>query len=318
LSSLLRRHGVMTNAPAIAYGTRRPNFVLNPMDVMHPLPKPTISPRNDEAVTIIGGDPSCGIVLVCDHAANTIPPEYGTLGLDPSELSRHIAYDIGAEGVTRAMAARLGAPAVLTKFSRLLIDPNRGEDDPTLIMRLSDGAIIAGNRTLDEAERAARIARFYTPYHDAVAALVDASLTTGVVPIVIAIHSFTPVWKGVPRPWHVGVLWDKDPRFAVPLIEALAQDRLIIVGDNEPYHGALKGDTLWKHATQRGLAHALIEVRQDLIATAQGQDAWADRLAATTTALLDDAERKPHLQTIEHYGSQTDIWPIQPALKGRT
>lgn len=283
-----------------------------------PLPKPVISSSDSQAVTVLGGDPSCGVILLCDHASNALPPEYGTLGLSPAELTRHIAYDIGASGVTWGMAARLGAPAVLSKFSRLLIDPNRGDDDPTLVMRLSDGAIIAGNRALDTAERSARIEHFYAPYHTAVASMVDTCLATGVVPIIISIHSFTPVWKGTLRPWHAGVLWDKDPRLAVPMIQALAEDRLLIVGDNEPYHGALKGDTLWKHATQRGLAHALIEVRQDLIATPDGQDAWAARLAAITTHLLTDPALKPRLQTIEHYGSHTDIWPIEPASKGRT
>lgn len=282
-----------------------------PMDAPHP--HPVIEARDEDSLTVLGGDPSCGIILLCDHATNTLPAEYGTLGLHPGELARHIAYDIGAEGVTRAMAARLKAPAILTKFSRLLIDPNRGDDDPTLVMRLSDGAVIPGNRALDVAERSSRIARFYAPYHDAVAAMVDTCLSAGVVPVIVSIHSFTPIWKGVPRPWHAGILWDKDPRLAVPLIEALAQDRLIVVGDNEPYNGALKGDTLWKHATQRGLAHALVEVRQDLIATPQGQEAWAERLAAIITRLIGDPDLKPRLQTIEHYGSHTDIWPITPA-----
>ncbi len=176
--------------------------------------------------------------------------------------------------VTRGLAAALNAPAVLSTFSRLLIDPNRGADDPTLIMRLSDGAVLPGNANVDEAERARRIARFYAPYHAAIDAAIEAALATGVVPAIFSVHSFTPVWRGVPRPWHAGVLWDQDPRLAVPFIDALRADPALIVGDNEPYAGALLNDTMYQHATQRGLAHALVEVRQDLIADDAGIAEW--------------------------------------------
>ncbi len=179
----------------------------------------------------------------------------------------------------RRLAARLGAPAVLTRYSRLLIDCNRGLDDPTLIMRLSDGAIVPANRHIDAAERERRIARYYTPYHAAIERLIDAALALGVPPLLLSVHSFTDKWRGRPRPWHAGVLWDKDPRLAQRLIAALAQGPGMIVGDNEPYSGSLRGDSMWRHGTERGLPHAIVEIRQDLIAGEEGQQQWGERLA---------------------------------------
>jgi predicted N-formylglutamate amidohydrolase len=251
-------------------------------------------------VESIVGDPRRGILLLCDHASNALPPGYGSLGLPPGELARHIGWDIGAAAVTRGLAARLGVPALLTTFSRLLIDPNRGEDDPTLVMRLSDGAIVPGNARIGAAERALRLERFHRPYHDAIDAAVRAMLGDGVVPMLVSLHSFTPAWKGRPRPWHVGILWDKDPRLAAPMIAALAADRLLVVGDNEPYDGALPGDTLNRHGTRRGLAHALVEIRQDLIEAPAGAEAWAARLAPIIAAIRAD----PSVGEVRHYGSR--------------
>lgn len=247
-------------------------------------------------------DAACGLLILCDHAANALPPEYDSLGLPATEFARHIAWDPGAEALTRRIAAIAGAPAVMSTFSRLLIDPNRGEDDPTLIMRLSDGAIIPGNARVDSGERERRIRQFHAPYHDAVAGAVAEAIATGNPPMVLSVHSFTPVWRGVPRRWHAGVLWDRDPRFAVPLIEALRADPALVVGDNEPYAGALKNDTMYRHATAAGLAHALIEVRQDLIADESGVASWADRLAAIVSTLNAD----PALHTVRRYGSLAD------------
>ena len=252
--------------------------------------------------TEIEGDPASGLLLVCDHADNRVPAEYGDLGLPPAEFRRHIAYDPGAAAVTRKLAATLGAPAVLSTFSRLLIDANRGEDDPTLIMRLSDGAVVPGNATIDAAERARRIRHFHAPYHAAIAAAIDRALATGVVPVLFSAHSFTPVWRGARRSWHAGVLWDRDPRLAVPLIDALRADAALVVGDNEPYAGALLNDTMYRHATKRGLAHALIEIRQDLIADTAGISAWSDRLAD----ILRDLNRDPAIHETRHYGSNAD------------
>ncbi len=241
-----------------------------------------------EAFEVIGGRLESGVLVLCDHASNRIPPEFSALGLPPGELERHIAWDIGAAGVARALAARLGAPAVLGRFSRLLIDPNRGLDDPTLVMRLSDGAIIPGNATIDMAEKRRRIARFYRPYDEAISRAVGAFRAAGMEPALVSIHSFTPVWRGVRRPWHAGLLYDpRDPDFSVALMEALRREPGLVIGDNQPYRGGLAGDTMDRHGFARGLAHALVEVRQDLIADARGQEEWAGRIAAATHAALD-------------------------------
>lgn len=243
---------------------------------------------SEMAVESLAGDPACGLILLCDHASNAIPDEYGQLGLLDEQLNRHIGYDIGAAHVVRRLADRFGAPALLTQFSRLVIDPNRGIDDPTLVMRLSDGAIIPGNRWVDDAEIERRIRRFYAPYDRAITKAIEASQVAGVVPVIISMHSFTPVWKGVPRPWHVGVLWAGDGRFSVPLIDALRKADDLVVGDNEPYHGALPGDVIDRHAIRRGLSNTLIEIRQDLIASEHDAQAWADRLMPTLSMLLED------------------------------
>ncbi|MGF1657941.1 MAG: N-formylglutamate amidohydrolase [Rubrimonas sp.] len=231
------------------------------------------------------GDPS--LLLLCDHALAAVPPEID-LGVPPAEMARHIAYDIGARGVTLALSDAFEAPAILSGFSRLVIDPNRAEDDPTLIMRLYDGAVIEGNRRIDAAERDRRIAAYHRPYHAAIDAAIDAALADGIEPRLISIHSFTPQLRGrAPRPWHVSVLWDRDDRIAGPLIERLRAEDELVVGDNEPYTGRLEGDCMWRHGTLRGLPHALIEIRNDLIADAAGQAAWAALLARCLSDALD-------------------------------
>ncbi len=238
-------------------------------------------------VEIVPGDAARGLLLICEHASNHVPEDLAQLGLPEPEFSRHIAYDIGAAAVTRHLAARLGAPAILTRFSRLIIDPNRGAQDPTLVMRLSDGAIVPGNARIDEAGKQARLARFYAPFDAAVDAAVDAALATGVPPAIVTIHSFTPAWRTIPRPWHVGILWDRDDRLSVPLIAGLRADPAdLVVGDNQPYGGGLPGDTIDRHALARGLRNALVEIRQDLIAGEDRQIAWADRFARLLKPLL--------------------------------
>ena len=234
----------------------------------------------------IAGPPDAGVLLICDHASNALPPHYGSLGLGEDAFQRHIAYDIGAAGVTRRLAALLGAPAILSCFSRLLIDPNRGADDPTLVMRISDGALIPGNARADAAEIDLRREAYWRPYRDAVARETDAMLAAGPVPAIVSIHSFTPVWKGAPRPWHVALLWDMDARLARPLIDGLGAQRDLVVGDNEPYDGALHGDTMYDVGTARGLPHVLVEIRQDLIADDAGQAEWAERLARELKPIL--------------------------------
>ena len=251
---------------------------------------------------VIDGDRARGVVLITDHAGRALPDEYGDLGLPASQFDRHIAYDIGVERVTRSLARLLNAPAVMARFSRLLIDPNRGEDDPTLIRQLYDGTVVPANYPMTPQEREKRLDRYYRPYHDAAGSVIaSVAAATGAAPFVFSIHSFTPSMQGRPRPWHAGVLWDSDDRAVAPLLAMLAQDPLLVVGDNEPYDGALRGDTMYRHAIVNGYAHALIEIRQDLIATDAGADAWAARLAPMVEAI----DALPDIHEVRHFGSRT-------------
>jgi predicted N-formylglutamate amidohydrolase len=230
------------------------------------------------AFRIHGADRPGPWLVTCDHATNRVPAEVagGDLGLPPAEMGRHIAHDIGALGLARALALALDSPAIASDFSRLVIDPNRGEDDPTLIMQLYDGTIIPGNRRLDAAARAWRLERLYRPYHAALAGLAAARPDR----VILAVHSFTPCLRGrAPRPWHVGVLSAADRRLSDPLLALLRAEGDLCVGDNQPYAGHLPGDAIDRHALASGRLHTLIEVRQDLIATPEGQAAWAARLA---------------------------------------
>ena len=197
-------------------------------------------------------------------------------------------------------------PALLTRFSRLLIDPNRGLDDPTLVMQISDGRIVPGNAGIDQIEIDARICRYYAPYHHAIDVAIDAASAAGKPPVLLAVHSFTQAWKSVPRPWHVAVLWDKDLRLASPLLHRVAGVPGITVGENVPYRGQLKGDTLYRHGTARGLAHALVELRQDLILGPEGQAEWAEHLAEVLRGVFAAADLAPRLHAIERHGSYTD------------
>ncbi len=230
------------------------------------------------AFEIFGADRPSRWLVTCDHAANTVPSSInnGDLGLPESEMNRHIAYDLGAAAVTRALAERLNGPAVLSKFSRLVIDPNRGEDDPTLVMQLYDGTIIPGNRHLSAQDIAHRRDTYYLPYHDAVAGLAARQDDT----LYVAIHSFSPKLNGrQPRPWQIGLLFADDERLARPLLDILNREDDLCVGENEPYAGHLPGDAVDRHALQPGRANVLIELRHDVIETPQQQQAWADRLA---------------------------------------
>jgi predicted N-formylglutamate amidohydrolase len=218
------------------------------------------------------------LLFVCDHASNALPHAYGTLGLEAGAFATHIASDIGAAEVTRTLAGAFGAPAILARWSRLLIDLNRGADDPTLVMQLSDGRIIPDNAMADAREIAQRIKAFHVPYHDAIAREIARMQAAGRVPVLVSVHSFTPVWKGKPRPWQIGILWDRDGRFAAPMIAELRRAGFV-VGDNEPYSGELENDCLYRHGTMGGLPHVLIEIRQDLIADTVAARAMAARLA---------------------------------------
>jgi len=244
----------------------------------------------ENAFEAVRGRDDSRLLFLCDHASNALPE--GGLGLDPALLSTHIAYDIGAAAMTRALAKAYGAPALLGVWSRLLIDLNRGADDPTIVMKLSDGSIIPGNvlgdAKADTAEVAHRVRTFHAPYHAAIGAALD---RMGADATIISVHSFTPAWKGRARPWEIGVLYDRDMRLSAPLMARL-HEAGFTVGDNEPYTGALEGDTLYRHGTLRGLPHVLIEIRQDLIASEDAAQGFALRLKTILDLALDDMHRQ--------------------------
>ncbi len=232
-----------------------------------------------DAYQILGEHRPGKWLITCDHAANHVPAAIngGDLGIAQQDMARHIAYDVGAAGVARALGERLNSPVIMSGVSRLVIDPNRGEDDPTLVMKLYDGTIIPANRNVDAAEVERRLDLFYRPYHRAYARLAARQEGT----IIAAIHSFTPCLKArAPRPWHVGVLYSHlDVGLSRRLIARLQQESDLCVGDNEPYSGHLPGDAIDRHALGMGRENVLIEVRNDLICSASQQIEWANRLA---------------------------------------
>ena len=242
----------------------------------------------DEPFTLIPSTPGTQsrLLFLCDHASNAVPAPYGDLGLAPALFQTHIAYDIGAAEVATCLARAYGAAALLGGVSRLLIDLNRGPEDPTLVMKLSDGSIIPGNRVADDAEVEKRLRQFHAPYH---AAIRKEMARIGKDAILISIHSFTPSWKTVARPWDVGVLYGRDQRLAVPLMKHLAAAGFT-VGDNEPYTGALEGDTLDTHGTRTGHANVLIEIRQDFLTDAGKSQGMAMRLKPILDAALTEME----------------------------
>ena len=239
------------------------------------------------AYEIIGEHRPGRWLVTCDHASNHVPDWVagGDLGIGVADMARHIAWDVGAAGVARALGEALDSPVICSAFSRLVIDPNRGEEDPTLVMKLYDGTIIPANRHVGPAEVEERLNRLHRPYHDALARLAARQADT----VLLAIHSFTPCLQGrPPRPWQVGVLYSHlDDRLSVPLIAALQAVPELCVGDNEPYAGHLPGDAIDRHALQPGRHNTLIEVRNDLIATEIEQREWADLLAPILKVVLE-------------------------------
>lgn len=227
-------------------------------------------------------------LITCDHARNTVPESVagGDLGIAAADMARHIAYDVGAEGLARGLAEALDSPLIHSDFSRLVIDPNRGEDDPTLVMKLYDGTIIPANRHADANEVQRRLDLFHRPYHAAYAALAARREDT----VICAVHSFTPQFRGrPPRPWQVAILSGHDRRLSDPLLDLLYAESDLCVGDNQPYSGHLDGDSIARHALEHGRPNTLIEVRNDLIATPEEQAGWAARLAPLLERALEKA-----------------------------
>lgn len=243
------------------------------------------------AYFINGADREGQTVIICDHATNTVPDfiNNGDLGLPDTDMQRHIAYDIGALGVSTHLAELLNAPLISSNFSRLVIEPNRGEDDPTMVMKLYDGSIIPANRYMNDDDKIMRLEACYRPYHKAL----DQLLSDRNNPIIISIHSFTKQLNGyATRPWHIGVLYADDDRLAAPLIAACRNQNDICVGDNQPYNGKLKNDTMDRHALQHGRIHVLIELRNDLIETDKDQKLWAEKLAPIITQAINETLSK--------------------------
>lgn len=228
------------------------------------------------AVSVVRPQGSSPVFLTCDHAANRIPEALGTLGLDSVQRTRHIAWDIGAAGVAEHLSALLDATLVMQNYSRLVIDCNRPHDNESLIPRMSEATEIPGNLDLDERARAQRREEIFQPYHDAIGRLLDARRERPTV--LVAIHSFTPVYLEQTRPWHIGVLYGEDPRVANHLLEHFGAHDTVAVGDNEPYRIDDKDFSIPVHGEARGIPHVLVEIRQDLIEHPAGQREWAEHL----------------------------------------
>jgi predicted N-formylglutamate amidohydrolase len=252
-------------------------------------PRTLLGPEDPPPFTVINSDTESDTLLVCDHGGIAIPAALGGLGLDAAMLARHISHDIGAAVVTRLLSARLEAPAILFNYSRLVVDPNRRPDDPTVIREISDGIVIPGNRSLDVADQTERHGSLHLPYQQAIAAMLDQVEGRGGIPAVISIHSFTPVMNGYERPWHVGVLTNVDRRMGDALMASLSADKEICVGDNLPYSGMSPyGYTIETQAVPKGFPNVLVEIRQDLINTHHGADEWADRIGGALEQVLQD------------------------------
>ena len=229
---------------------------------------------------VAGADGPSPFLIICDHAGRLIPRSLGTLGLPAADLERHIAWDIGAAGVARRLGAALGAHTVWQRYSRLVIDCNRPLDAPDSIAPRSEKTIIPGNRDVAAAAAEARARAIFHPYHDEIRTTLDRRKAAGRLTVLIAMHSFTPMFMEVARPWHVGVLYNRDSRVATPLLQALRDEGDLVVGDNQPYAvGDLTDYSVVNHGERRGIPHVEIELRQDLVADERGQEAWAQRLA---------------------------------------
>ncbi len=232
-------------------------------------------------------------LFVCDHAGNRLPRRLGKLGLADPELVRHIAWDVGARGLAEEFARRFDATLVRQVYSRLVIDCNRPLDTEGSIVRVSEDTVVPGNCDLSEAEIAARQNEIFRPYHDSIAAVIDERLAKQQPVILLAIHSFTPVYQGEPRPWHIGLQYNRDARLSHLLRDLLAEDETLCVGDNNPYSVDDFTDyTIPVHGERRHIPHALFELRHDMIATEADQYRWAHRLAHSLERAL---ARSPEL-----------------------
>lgn len=237
-------------------------------------------PGDPEPVEILGAGGRSPIFLTCEHAGRALPAALGTLGLEAPELGRHIAWDIGAGEVTRRLSAELDATAVLQRYSRLVADCNRSPQATDFIAAVSETTEVPGNRDLRPGEAETRRREVFEPYHETISRLLDARDAEGQVSVLVSIHSCTPVYHGVYRPWHIGVLYDKDERYARILLKLLERHGELTVGENKPYFLDHQRDyAVPVHGERRSIPHVELEIRQDLIADEDGQREWAEILA---------------------------------------
>lgn len=258
-----------------------------------------LGPDDPPPVEIFNPTGRAKVIFLCDHGSNAIPQGLNGLGLTEHLQHRHIAWDIGTVQVARHLSARFDAPMVKCGYSRLVIDPNRRPWHPQSIPEVSDGFEIPGNQNLTGAEIRYRTNAFFKPYQRAIDLRIRHMRERGLVPAILSIHSFTPSLScNTPRPWHIGVLWNRDPRIAVPLIDSLETTPGVCVGDNKPYHfNSPEGYTLQVHAERQGYPHVLIEIRKDLIKSREGAFHWAGVLVEALENILTDQK----LYRIRHY-----------------
>ena len=252
-----------------------------------------LDPDEADPVTLDNEAGQSPFFLTCDHAGRAIPRRLDGLGLPEHETERHIAWDIGIGAVGRQLSRLLDAAVALQNYSRLVIDCNRDPEVPSSIPEISETTAIPGNRGLGEAARAARVEAIFRPYHETIAAALDRRAAAGRASVLVALHSFTPVFMGVGRPWHAAVLYNRDPRLAHSLFQLLSAEDGLVVGENEPYAVSDLSDyTVPVHGERRGLAHVEIEIRQDQITDPAGQTAWAERLARLLPAAYTEMARQ--------------------------
>ena len=245
-----------------------------------PLAPPLLAPDEPPAFEVIEDRRGSPFLITCDHAGRRLPRALGTLGLPETELSRHIAWDLGAAPVARALARELGAFAILQTYSRLVIDCNRPVDVPSSIPLISERTVIPGNHGLTPAQAAERARAVFHPYHERIVTEFERRAAARQPSVLIAIHSFTPSFMDVSRPWHTGMLYNRDVRLARALIELLRREPELVVGDNEPYSVSDLSDYgVVVYGERRGIAHVEIEIRQDLLSDEAGQQEWAQRFA---------------------------------------
>jgi predicted N-formylglutamate amidohydrolase len=247
---------------------------------MNEIPQRLLALDEPTPVTVRHPDGASPFLIVADHAGNLSPRALGRLGVPEAEWQRHIGWDIGIAGVCRVVADALDATIIQQNYSRLIVDCNRTPGTPASMPEVSEATPVPGNLALSEAQKAARVAKIFRPYHDRIEAELDRRRAAGRPTALLAMHSFTPVFKGVGRPWHAGVLYNRDPRFAHLIMALLKGEAGLVVGDNEPYSVTDHSDyTIPVHGERRGLHHAAIEIRQDLIADEEGQREWGARMA---------------------------------------